>query len=187
MSTNPYAPPKADVADIHTVDSNEPVLFFPVSITKLCVMSFCTLGIYDVYWFYKNWHFIKARRQLDISPFARAVFAVFFCHSCFVHMRDDAKTAGVDVQWSPTVLTIAWVLLTLTSVLPDPFWLISLLAFVVLIPVQAQINRVNTVVAPEHDTNSSFSGANWAAIVVGGFVVIAAIVGSFLPEAALVE
>jgi hypothetical protein len=32
-----------------------PPMYFPVSRLKLAVMSTCTLGIYELYWFYKNW------------------------------------------------------------------------------------------------------------------------------------
>ncbi len=50
-------------------------LFFPVSITKLIILSICTIGIYEVYWFYKNWEIIKQREYSKISPFWRAIFS----------------------------------------------------------------------------------------------------------------
>src|SRR5258708_1698326 len=46
-------------------------LFFSVSLLKLLVMSTVTLGLYDLYWFYKNWTFVKERTARDISPFWR--------------------------------------------------------------------------------------------------------------------
>ena len=68
-------------------------LFFPVSPLKLIVLSVCTFGFYEFYWFYRNWCLIKERedslsmrigfRSLNMWPFWRALFSVLFCYSCF--------------------------------------------------------------------------------------------------------
>jgi hypothetical protein len=59
-------------------------------------------------------------------------------------------------------------------------WAISLLGYFVLIPDQLQINRLNATEHPSHHPIRRFSGANIAAIVVGGLVVLLALVGAFL-------
>jgi hypothetical protein len=64
---------------------------FPVSLLKLTVMSICTFGIYEAYWFYKNWNLIKQRRRSNIAPFWRAFFAYFFCYQCFDEIRQEAR------------------------------------------------------------------------------------------------
>ena len=51
--------------------------FFAVSVTKLVVLSFCTLGVYPIYWFYINWKIIKEQEQVHILPFWRAIFSTF--------------------------------------------------------------------------------------------------------------
>jgi hypothetical protein len=45
-------------------DSQAP--YFAVSLLKLTVMSVCTFGIYELYWFYKNWRLIMEREKIDI-------------------------------------------------------------------------------------------------------------------------
>ena len=35
--------------------------YYPVSTTKLVVLSILTGGLYEIYWFYKNWKWIKQR------------------------------------------------------------------------------------------------------------------------------
>ncbi|MEM7353299.1 MAG: hypothetical protein AAF657_21060, partial [Acidobacteriota bacterium] len=45
---NPYAPPKST---IEPAGSNPEQLFFTTSSFKLAVMSICTFGLYEVYWF----------------------------------------------------------------------------------------------------------------------------------------
>jgi hypothetical protein len=55
MEENLYAPPKAVVADAGWIKNGKDVCFFAVSPLKLVVLSVCTLGFYQVYWFYKHW------------------------------------------------------------------------------------------------------------------------------------
>lgn len=46
------------VPDSQLAEYNTPY-YFPVSNTKLVLMSLATLGFYELYWFYKNWVFVK--------------------------------------------------------------------------------------------------------------------------------
>ena len=71
-------------------------IFFPVSSLKLVVMCIVTFGIYEVYWFYKNWKLIKQRTASDIMPFWRAFFAVLFCYSCFKRIEEAATSRGLS-------------------------------------------------------------------------------------------
>jgi len=72
MMTNPYAPPVAEVRDViavETLASDPP--FFAVSVLKLFVMCVCTFGIYQFYWFYKNWQRIAERDRETVWPLIR--------------------------------------------------------------------------------------------------------------------
>ena len=71
MEENVYAPPKAPVADVASIRSNREVHFFAVSPVKLVALSVCTLGIYQIYWFYKHWVLIKEHSEPHIVPWAR--------------------------------------------------------------------------------------------------------------------
>lgn len=182
MEQNPYAPPTTLVArdGMSLADSNEPA-FFAVSISKLLVMSICSLGLYQVYWFYKNWSIIKARGQLDIFPAPRAIFAVFFCYQCFRHIRDFVPAATVKSSVAAGPLATAWIVATLAGRLPGLYWLISMLSVLFLVPVQSHINQVNAAVQPDHDRNDKFTAANWLVIVLGVIVLGLALVGSTVP------
>lgn len=43
--------------------------YFAVSATKFIVMSACTLGLYEVFWFYKNWQRVKEKTGAQMMPF----------------------------------------------------------------------------------------------------------------------
>ena len=117
--------------------------FFAVSPLKLIVMSTATLGIYELYWFYKNWKLIKQRTESNIMPFWRAFFGVIFCYSCFREVKEVATSRGISFPWSPGLLAAGWILLTLTWRLPDPYWFVCCLSPLVLVPVQNVVSRLN--------------------------------------------
>jgi hypothetical protein len=158
---------------------------FPVSLLKLTVMSIVTFGIYELYWFYKNWNLIKQREKIKIAPFWRAFFAYFFCYQCFSDIR--AQAASLDLQQSLPAgpLAVGWIITTLLGnllgKLPDPYWVVSLVSmfsFVFFLPVQALANRINARIAPDHDPNRGFTGWNRAGVAVGAIMLMLAILGT---------
>jgi hypothetical protein len=181
MEDNLYAPPKAEVADVASMGNDAEVRFFSVSPVKLVVMSFCTLGLYQIYWFYKHWVLIKERSEPDIIPWGRALFGVFWCYSCFDFIRKDEQHLQVEPTLPAGPLAAAWVIATLTSRLPDPFYLLGLLAPLLLIPVQRHVNHINSLVAPDHNKNTRFSAWNWLAVAIGVVLFVLIIVGLAQP------
>ena len=180
MEANPYLPPEAAVADA-PVAANQVAPAFAVSITKLVVMSIATLGLYQLYWFYQHWAAIKRRTKQDVSPVWRAIFGVFWCYSCFREIDEEARRHDAANKLPFGALAATWIVLTLVSRLPDPYWVVSLLAFVVLVPVQKQANALNAQLAPEADRNSRFNWMNitWLAISVP--ILALAMIGLMLP------
>ena len=157
--------------------------YFAVSLLKLVVMSICTLGAYELYWFYKNWVLIKERESLDIMPFWRTFFAYFFCYSLFKRVQVSAAAIPLEKSMSPGLLATGWIISTLLWNLPDPFWLVTYIAIIFLLPVQAIANDINEFVAPGHDKNDKFSGWNVFGIVVGGLIFLLTLWGTLLPLA----
>jgi hypothetical protein len=182
MTDNPYAPPTARVedAEAHPRAGSTPP-FFPVSLTKLAVLSFFTLGFYELYWFYKNWHCIRERERSNLWPVARALFAILFSYACFARIATHGSKRGVSPPLAAGGLAAGWVVVNLMSRLPDPYSLIGLFAFVFLLPVQAYANRVNVAESPDADPNARFSAGNWIAIVIGGLVLTLAVIGTLSP------
>ncbi len=158
--------------------------FFGVSLTKLVVMSVCTFGLYQLYWCYKQWQAERKQSHEDLSPFWRAFFAPLWGFSLFDRIRSAAEFRRVEVTWSPNWLGFAFLILMWLWRLPDPYWLVSYLSFLPLLPVQSAVNRLNSVAAPDAPRNASYSGANVVMIVVGALLVALAIVGAFLPAEA---
>ncbi|HSE42347.1 MAG TPA: DUF4339 domain-containing protein [Acidobacteriota bacterium] len=156
--------------------------YFPVSKTKLIVMALATFGIYEIYWFYKNWEFIRERTGDDIRSFWRALLSIFYIHKLLRAVKESADSNGVACSWSPNGLAWCYILLSITWRLPDPYWMITLFSFVPLVYVQGTINEINAKVVPFGDKNSNFNFKNIVAIAVGLLWLGLVILGSLLPE-----
>jgi hypothetical protein len=163
-------------------DSGSTPMYFPVSTLKLVVMSTCTFGIYELYWFYKNWSLIREREKVEMMPFWRACFAHFFCYSLFKKIQGNADSQGLQTSIEPGPLAAGWIVFTFLSKLPDPYWLISFFAVAFLVPVQSAVNQVNAIANPNHDRNRAFSKLNIVGVVIGGLLLALVLAGTFLPD-----
>lgn len=182
-NNNLFAPPQAQVADVGQVypaDGAKPI-YFPVSQIKLLVMLFATFGLYSVYWFYKNWKLERERTQESMLPVARAIFSVFFVYSLFKRVRDYSQhhepDEPVDTPLAAGFLATIYIVLSVLSRLPDPYWLITFGSFVPILVAQSVVNAINTRFAPGHFKNDTFSAWNWVAIVAGTIFWVLVFIG----------
>jgi hypothetical protein len=96
-------------------------------------------------------------------------------------IKDVATSRGLSCP-SPGLLAVVWIVFSFTWRLPTPYWFVSFVTPVVLLPIQKVINNLNMVVAPNHNPNARFSGWNIAGIVLGAILLMLAVIGSFLPQ-----
>lgn len=178
---NPYEAPKAELKSDLEV-SAEQAYFFTASPVKLVVMSLCTFGFYELYWFYKNWVIIKHRAASNIMPVWRAVFAPFWGFAAFDEVNKAAVEHGVPTSLSAGWLGLAYLLLSITSNGPDPYWLLSIFSFAPMLGFNALAIEVNQKVEPEFRRNSDFTPWNVLAIVVGGSLLVLTIIGTFFVD-----
>jgi len=177
---NPYEPPKSVVLkDVARTDSP---IFFTTSTLKFVVMSICTFGLYELYWFYKNWVLIEAKTGKNIMPFWRAFFAPFWAYSCFKHVKTSANENQVSETLSTGLLAAMYFIAVGISLAPDPYWLVGFFGFVFIIPVNSVAVDCNRKLIPEYENNEAFTGWNWFGVVIGGLFLVLSLVGTFLPQ-----
>ncbi len=64
--------------------------YYPVSSSKVFILSMATLGVYLLYWFYKNWVYVKSRDESSIIPWGRALFSGFWMYPLYLSLsRED--------------------------------------------------------------------------------------------------
>ncbi|MGE0441715.1 MAG: hypothetical protein AB7L66_14605 [Gemmatimonadales bacterium] len=148
-------------------DATEPPPYFAVGLLKLSAMMIVTFGAYAILWSYHNWSRHRTRTGEDVNPLARAIFAPLMAYSLFTRISEDLEVKGLPGFGSPLVFGIGFFALSASGRLPDPWWLVSLLAFLPLLPVQYAVNRANATVAPQANPNRSFSFLNVVGIGAG--------------------
>lgn len=156
--------------------------FFAVSLFKLAIMSIFTAGIYEIYWFYRNWRIIKVREKSNIAPGVRSVFSVFFCYQCFSRIYKYGDQIGMHSIVPPTAFAAGWILISILAQIREQWLLYYLLSFIYLLPVQAHVNRINEAAHPRHAENSKFSRSNWVVIVIGAIIWALVIIGINQPK-----
>ena len=103
MSDLIYAPPEAAVE----VQAAEEAEFYVVSPKKFFLLSFMTLNLYIVYWFYRNWKVIKLRTGESMWPPMRGLFYIFFTHSLFTDVDEMLKDKHKQFDWRPMPIATA--------------------------------------------------------------------------------
>ena len=95
-----YRPPQADDSerDGQDIEADE-TPFYVVSIPKLVVLYFATLGTYEVYWFYRHWRAQRRAFGIDVMPWARALFSVLFVGRLFKAIDGRAREADHEPTW----------------------------------------------------------------------------------------
>jgi hypothetical protein len=149
--------PEPETPDAPELTTKGP-LFLHVSMTRLIFMSVVSMGLYQAYWIYKNWRFLKDRDGLQIQPFWRGFFGLFFIYSIFKTIREDEQLNRIEKATFPAgALAVAWIVLTflanaLSRVEDDGISALGMLVafplFLFFVPVQDYINRVNAKLTP---------------------------------------
>ncbi|KUK66438.1 MAG: hypothetical protein XD85_0223 [Parcubacteria bacterium 34_609] len=174
------------------VQGGSMIEYFAISPKRLALFSILTFGIYEIYWFYKNWQAVKKFDGQNISPFWRAIFAIFFCHSLFKKVLESAKSHAYQNSYSPGWLATAYILLLLTGnglsriesydIGFNLIWLIIAIAtFIPLLSVQKAINFNNGKIKDDFELRKEFSGGEVVLIVIGAIWFLLVLIGIFLP------
>lgn len=142
-------------------------LFFPVSVRKLVLMSIFTLGLYELYWLFKNWQLIKDRERSGIIPALRAIFGVFFCYGLFRRIREQQLTlwpqnSAIDARG----LAAGWIFCSILGNFPTPIDLISFASVFFLIPIQKAVNAINRHAVANIPENDEITVANVMFVVL---------------------
>jgi hypothetical protein len=123
----------------------------------MILMSVATLGVFQIYWMYKNWWYFDRRDNMGIRPGWRAWFGIFYIHQLLRRIHGDWETNHVIApQFYPSALATGWVVTFIAGNVLGRFegpisTLVSLAAFFIflwLLPVQVYVGNVNREASP---------------------------------------
>ncbi|WLI89631.1 hypothetical protein Q4S45_00415 [Massilia sp. R2A-15] len=183
--------PEADVP--HVVQADR---FYIVAKRKFTILFLATMGLYSIYWMYKQWSCYKVSSPPDAKerkfwPVARAIFGIFFFHSLFRRVR--AHAGGSLDEWENGAHATFMVILILIASVLDKLARKSIgspvtdyLSMAMIFPLwffyfKAQCLINESCGDPEGTRNSRLTGANYAWIALGVVLWISAAVGIARP------
>ncbi|WP_440948144.1 hypothetical protein ACSAZL_07890 [Methanosarcina sp. T3] len=121
-----------------------------IPVWKFALFSIASLGLYQLYWNYKSWEFLKEKDNLEVSPFWRTFFMPIFLSSLFDRFSDMLKADGHQTSYPTPLLIIIWVILnTYCPYAEGPIWLAYYLSFLALTPILSDLNVYWKDVSPE--------------------------------------
>ena len=154
--------------------------FFSVSVRKLVVMYVVTLGMYELYWFYRQWIAVRNFNQIYISPAARTVASVIFAFNLFKRILDTSTVTPAASIGLTAVLGTFLLATAVAGYFPPPYAVLAVLGPFPIVFMQMLANRANSRVDPTHAVNAKLTRLNWVAVVLGGTVVLLGIAAAVL-------
>lgn len=166
-------------------------MFLHVPIGRLIFMSIISTGLYEAYWIYKNWRYVKDRDGLKIHPFWRGIFGIFFVHGILKTIRNDEEANGLEkATFSAGGLATGWIILMLLGNAlgrADDIgvnlvgMVIAFPSFLFFVPVQNYINRVNAKRNPQ-SAYTPWSAGHIVCLILGIIFWLLIMAGIMLPE-----
>lgn len=181
MDSNPYAAPSSEVAVDEKPSRHR---FYVVAPTKFFVLFIATLGLYQLYWHYKNWSLLKQARRSDEWPVMRAIFSIFFTHAMFREIDKELVMNRHNYAWRPeihatiiVIILIADRIISRISDYSEDFTAldgISLLSVPALAYLLFQAQKAANLACgdPYGKTNANYTVANIIWIVLGGLFLL---------------
>jgi hypothetical protein len=132
----------------HTTES----WFFYIPEWQLVTLSIITCGLYQNYWVYKNWKYLRNRDNLAIRPFWRGVFSPFYIEPLLKKISLDKQlNSTARSNFSYGARSAAWLLLWVLGVLFPAgtpatnfiILIILLLRSLTIMDIQSFINKSN--------------------------------------------
>jgi hypothetical protein len=175
--------------------------FYVVARKKLAILYIATLGLYGVYWFYKNWSNYKncSSDKLNVDrsiwPVARGIFSIFFTHALFREIKAYGRRKAALAAWNNESLATQLVLFMIAGNVLDrlsarsigsPYTdIASLLIMAPLLGLLLSAQHMINVGCgdPDGESNSRLTNANYVWIAIGLIFWIFFIRGYISPQA----
>lgn len=172
----------------------ETAIFYPVGLVKFSLMSLATFNLYQVMWMWRNWRWVKRADDLNISPFGRSLFGVFFFAALFSEIKKRAGKGRGLPMFVGTVIAIVYMIWAFTARVADRVaentlgaddamlgWimLFGLASFLPMLPIVNMVNGMNRD-HPEVIRFTSRIMIRDVIMMLYGFAFLAlAVIGSF--------
>jgi len=146
--TEPSSIEQVYPAPVHTainehIDRKTPPYPYVISLWKLFILSTLTLGVFNIYWFYRHWKSFYAVSNDEHGRFyivVASLFGAFSSFSLFKRIAGEIRRVDHGTNLQATALSILFLISIFLWRLPGIYWLLGMLSIVPLLLVQKAIN-----------------------------------------------
>lgn len=163
------------------------LILYPVSMKKFLLMSFVSLGIYQYYWIYKNWVWLKIVGEEEVSPAWRTIFAPIMNFSLVGHISQHDRTGytwflvlSIPIALTYFLFNILDRAISRVDTLPDWLSILSMFSVLVLVPVAMQVNKMNEDREDLIEQNSKYTWHTYGFIAMFAPIFLVAIYGMYI-------
>ncbi len=89
--------------------------FYPVHLGKFIAMWILSLGFYPMFWFYRNFQYVRQQQHSSLMPAPRGFFYSFFYFSLWKHLKQDNDERFSESHLPNRVLAIGLAILFLAA------------------------------------------------------------------------
>lgn len=169
----------------------------------LLLLSVLTSGLYELYWFYKNWRHLKLHRNLCISPGWRTagllvpILNFFLIYRQFRDIKSFALELGSETYYSPGKVALGYTFLSVASLAISLYsaqstnhsvllgftlicFTVALAATLLLMVIQKILNACWATAQPHLPLRTNFSRGEILLLVIGGIVTILLLLEPFI-------
>lgn len=108
------------------------------------ILNILSLGLYQIYWFYKTWGFFKEKEKSDISPIGRAIFSLVFAYTLFEKILILAETKGHRKGFPAGVVAVVYYIFTMiVSGIGSVYTVLTLISAFTFIPLISVLEAMN--------------------------------------------
>ena len=193
MESNLYQAPASEI--ITPESENSGLALYVIAPWKFTLLFWATLGIYDVYWNFKNWQSQKDIRQKEIQPVGRALFSIFFFASLLktINSENEGKAKPLPVALMATLYILSYLISTVSdraAANMDTFGVLDLVSLALLpiswaVMLKAQ-KAINLSQGDEHGLlNNRLTLANGIWILLGAALwglILLGLASGYFPE-----
>ncbi len=166
--------------------------FYVVSKSKFTILYICTLGLYSLYWCYRNWRLYAQHHAVNMMPIFRAFFMIFFIYSLFHKINNRLQSQSTETTWhwklNAVVIIILWLLssiIPLFSPIEEPIIILNVISFAIyviaVLPLREAQDAINYVhIDQEGETNDDLTLVNYVWIILGVIITILYTLGFFI-------
>jgi TonB family protein len=168
--------------------------FYPVSLTKLFLLSVGTLGIYSIYWFYRNWLYLKNKNKKSISPLARGLFDFLWFYPFYRRLVDDSMSRFKNNRLPSKLIAVLmaagyFVIAMISNAVESLLWLSIIVAPLFIFPLANYINSINESDARAYQYNSRWLMRHWLVVAILSPLLMVGVLSevNLIPNEAVVD